>query len=126
MKSAVLAAATLVASTTVAQVTAVGNPSAYKPDKPVAQAPITQPVAPSAPIAAIPTTNAVLRVGTEVPLRLLEELTTKGKRLRVGNRFRLETSEPVMINGVTVIPVGSPAVGEMLSRPWYSFRPVSS
>ena len=112
MKSAVFAAATLVASTTVAQVTAVGNPSAYKPDKPAAQAP-TQPVAMSAPIAAIPTTNAILRVGTEVPLRLLEELTTKGKRLRVGNRFRLETSEPVMINGVTVIPVGSPAVGEI-------------
>lgn len=63
----------------------------------------------SAPI--IP--NAVLRSGTDIPLRVLEELTTKGKNLRVGNRFRLETSEAVIVHGVTVIPVGSPAVGEI-------------
>lgn len=63
----------------------------------------------SAPI----TTSAVLRTGTEVPLRLSEELTTKEKKLRVGNRFRLETSEAVIVQGVTVIPVGSPAVGEI-------------
>ncbi|MBV8686842.1 MAG: hypothetical protein JOZ90_10725 [Alphaproteobacteria bacterium] len=64
-------------------------------------------------IAAPATTNAMLRVGTEVPLRLSEELTTKGKKLRVGQRFRMETAEPVMVQGVTVIPVGSPAVGEI-------------
>ncbi len=57
--------------------------------------------------------NAVLRVGTEVPLRLSEELTTKGKTLRVGNRFHLQVSEPVVVNGVTVIPSGSQAVGEI-------------
>jgi hypothetical protein len=66
-----------------------------------------------APIVAAPTTSAVLRVGTEVPLRLRDTLTTKGKQLRVGQRFQLETSEPVMVQGVTVIPVGSPAVGEI-------------
>lgn len=70
-------------------------------------------VSTAAPIAAVPTMNAILRVGTEVPLRLSEELTTQGKKLRVGNRFHLETSEPVLINGVNVIPVGSPAVGEI-------------
>lgn len=70
-------------------------------------------VAQPAPIQAPATSNAVLRVGTEVPVRLLEELTTKGKKLRVGNRFRLETSEPVMVQGIVVIPVGSPAVGEI-------------
>jgi hypothetical protein len=69
--------------------------------------------APAVPIAAPATTNAILRVGTEVPFRLSEELTTKGKKLRVGNRFHLETSEPVMVQGVVVIPVGSPAVGEI-------------
>lgn len=69
--------------------------------------------APAAPIAAPATTSAILRVGTEVPLRLSEELTTKGKKLRVGQRFHLETSEPVMVQGVTVIPVGTPAVGEI-------------
>ncbi len=70
-------------------------------------------VAPVAPIAAPATTNAILRVGTEIPLRLVEELTTKGKKLRVGQRFHLETSEPVNVQGVMVIPVGSPAVGEI-------------
>ena len=65
------------------------------------------------PIAATVTNNAILRTGTEVPLRLSEELTTQGKKLRVGQRFRLETAEPVIVQGVTVIPVGSPAVGEV-------------
>jgi len=57
--------------------------------------------------------NAVLRTGTEVPLRLVEELTTKGKKLKVGHRFRLETSDAVVVQGATVIPSGSPAVGEV-------------
>jgi hypothetical protein len=82
---------------------AVGPPSTPTP---VATAPI-------APISAPAAANAVLRVGTEVPLRLVQELTTKGKQLRVGDRFHLETSEPVLVNGVNVIPVGSPAVGEI-------------
>lgn len=64
-------------------------------------------------IAAPATTNAVLRTGTEVPLKTSEELTTKGKQLRVGQRFRMETAEPIIVQGVTVIPVGSPAVGEI-------------
>lgn len=68
---------------------------------------------PSAPIAAPVSGNAILRVGTEIPLRLSQELTTKGKQLRVGDRFHLETSEPVMVQGVNVVPVGSPAVGEI-------------
>lgn len=71
------------------------------------------PVVAVAPIAAPTSTNAVLRVGTEVPLRLSEELTTKGKKLRVGQRFRLETSDAVVVQGVAVIPSGSPAVGEI-------------
>jgi hypothetical protein len=74
-------------------------------------APAAQPAV--APLAAPAISGAVLRVGTEVPLRLTEELTTKGKKIRVGHRFHLETSEPVILQGVTVIPVGSPAVGEI-------------
>ena len=75
---------------------------------------LAQTVIAPAPIAAPSTnTNAMLRVGTEVPLRLLEELTTGGKKLRVGQRFRMETSAPVMVQGVVVIPTGSPAVGEI-------------
>jgi hypothetical protein len=71
------------------------------------------PTAMTAPIAAPVVNSAVLRTGTEVPLRLLETLTTAKKKLRVGQRFRMETAEPVMVQGVTVIPVGSPAVGEI-------------
>ncbi|WP_153002637.1 hypothetical protein [Sphingomonas endophytica] len=65
-----------------------------------------------APIAAAPG-GTMLRVGTEIPLKLSEELTTKGKKLRVGQRFHLETAEPVLVNGVNVIPVGTPAMGEI-------------
>jgi hypothetical protein len=80
-----------------------------------AQVPAYTPIPQSmqAPIAAPAMTNAILRVGTEIPLRLSEELTTKGKKLRVGQRFHMETSEPVVVQGVTVIPAGSPAVGEI-------------
>ena len=77
------------------------------------QSPVVMMAAPAAPIQPLPTSNAILRVGTEVPVRLLEELTTKGKKLRVGQRFRLETSEPIMVQGVVVVPVGSPVVGEI-------------
>jgi len=66
-----------------------------------------------APIAAPAATSAVLRVGTPVPLRLSETLTTKGKQLRVGQRFRLEVAEDVIVNGFKVIPAGSPATGEI-------------
>ena len=67
-----------------------------------------------APIAAPVTGNAILRTGTEVPLRLSEELTTQGKKLRIGHRFRLETTAPVVVQGITVIPTGSPAMGEVI------------
>jgi hypothetical protein len=80
-----------------------------------APAPVVQPVAatPLLPVAPPSTGNAVLRTGTEIPLRLEEELTTQGKQLRVGQRIHLTTSEPVVVNGVTVIPVGTPAEGEI-------------
>lgn len=57
--------------------------------------------------------STVLRVGTEVPLRLAEDLTTKGKALHVGQRFHMEVAESVMVQGMIAIPVGSPAMGEI-------------
>jgi hypothetical protein len=56
---------------------------------------------------------AVLRAGTSVPLKMAEALTTNGKKLKVGQRFQLETAEPITVNGMTVIPAGSPATGEV-------------
>jgi hypothetical protein len=67
----------------------------------------------AAPIVAGAADAPVLRVGTKVPLKLNEELTTKGKKLRVGQHFNLEVSEAVLVNGQVVIPVGAPAVGEI-------------
>lgn len=40
-------------------------------------------------------------------------MTTKGKQLRVGDRFHMEVAEAVVVQGVVVVPVGSPAMGEI-------------
>lgn len=74
------------------------------------------PAAPAAPVAVLVAPAAqptVLRSGTEVPLRTREELTTKGKQLRVGQRVQLEVAANVEQQGVVVIPAGSPAIAEL-------------
>lgn len=76
--------------------------------------PVLAPPAAS-PIIAPPTTNAVLRAGTPITLRLLEEVTTKEKAARVGQRIKMEVAAPVEVNGVVVIPAGSTAEGEVVS-----------
>lgn len=71
-------------------------------------------VMPAQPVIGVPAGDmAVLRTGTEVSLKTSEELTTKGKKLKVGQRIRMEVAEPVLVNGVVVIPAGSPAMGEI-------------
>lgn len=62
---------------------------------------------------ATPSVGSALRVGTEVPLKLSEELTTKGKKLKTGYRFHLEVAENVMVADHVVIPAGTPAFGEV-------------
>lgn len=56
---------------------------------------------------------AILRSGTPIALKMSEELTTKEKAARVGQRFNLEVAEPIELGGVVVIPAGTPAVGEI-------------
>jgi len=46
---------------------------------------------------------------------MAEEITTKKKLAKVGQRFQLEVSAPIEVNGVVVIPAGSPAWGEIIS-----------
>ncbi|TXC67827.1 hypothetical protein FSZ31_12065 [Sphingorhabdus soli] len=46
---------------------------------------------------------------------MAEEVTTKKKVAKVGQRFQLTVTAPVEVNGVTVIPTGSPAWGEITS-----------
>ncbi len=57
----------------------------------------------------------VLRAGTPVTLRTMNELTTNGKHLKVGDRFALEVAEAVALDGQVVVPAGSNAVGEVTS-----------
>ena len=73
----------------------------------------TSPLPSAPPIQALNPNTAFLRVGTEVPLVLSEELSTKNKQLKTGQRFQMEVSAAVLVQGVVVIPVGSPAVGEI-------------
>ena len=56
-------------------------------------------------------TSNLLRAGTEVNLRTRTELNSR--TTRTGERFDLEVSDPVTLNGQVVIPAGSIAVGEV-------------
>ena len=92
--SLALVASSPVMAQTMAPVPAVAAPTAM----------IVAPVAPA---------NAVLRAGTPVSLKLLEEVTTKNKAARVGQRINLEVAAPVEVEGQVVIPAGTPAWGEL-------------
>jgi hypothetical protein len=58
-------------------------------------------------------TATVLRTGTPVVLRIVQAVSTKDKIAKINDRVRMEVAEPVMVGDVTVIPSGSPAVGEL-------------
>lgn len=80
--------------------------------------PVAQPVAPtqSAPVAAVvvpSSQESVLRAGTEIPMQTREELTTKKKKAKTGQRVQLAVASDVMQNGVIVIPAGTPGIGEI-------------
>jgi hypothetical protein len=53
----------------------------------------------------------VLRAGAPVPVALAEHLTTKGKKLKVGQVVRLEVAQDVMLSGRVAIPARSPVEG---------------
>ena len=57
--------------------------------------------------------DSVVHVGTPVSLKLSEEITTKEKRARVGQRINLEVAVALEVAGHVVIPAGTPAVGEI-------------
>lgn len=80
--------------------------------QPTIVAPVISQPAPQAVILSSPT-ERILRAGTEVPLVMAESITTDGKKLRVGQRIRLQVASPVMLGNVVVIPAGSLAEGEV-------------
>lgn len=73
---------------------------------PVSSVPASaQPVGTSVPLA--------LLANTRVKVKFLTEINTEDKSSKVGDRPRLEVAEDVSINGVTVIPMGTPVTGEL-------------
>lgn len=71
-----------------------------------------QPAVIVTPQISVPST-AVLRAGTPVSLRMLQQITTKEKTAKINDRVRLEVAEAVKHGDIVVIPAGSPAVGEL-------------
>jgi hypothetical protein len=57
--------------------------------------------------------SRVLRGGAQVRVRFLHEITTEDKASKVGDRPRMEVAENVTVDGVTVIPQGTPVTGEL-------------
>ena len=55
----------------------------------------------------------VLRRDTPVHLMVMNEVSTKERS--VGYRFKLHVHEPVIVSGVTVVPAGTLAYGEVMS-----------
>ncbi|HEX8571231.1 MAG TPA: hypothetical protein VF759_00615 [Allosphingosinicella sp.] len=53
----------------------------------------------------------VMSAGTRVPMRTVEPLSSK--RARQGQRFELEVSEDVRVDGLVAIPKGARGVGEV-------------
>jgi len=86
-----------------------GKTAAAQTSVPAAQPLPVQPVATLEPSL----NDNILRAGTEIPLVTREELTTKKKKLRVGQRIQMEVAANIEKNGVVVVPVGTPAVGEI-------------
>ena len=87
--------------------------SVTTPQIAVAQVELAPASQPSVTLGSAPANK--LYQGTEVSLRLLRELTTKGKALKVGDRFDLELIDGLKVGTETVIPAGSRAVGEIMS-----------
>lgn len=58
-------------------------------------------------------TTRVLRGGAQVRVRFLHEITTEDKASKVGDRPRMEVAENVTVDGITVIPQGTPVTGEL-------------
>jgi hypothetical protein len=53
---------------------------------------------------------------TSIILRMNEDLTTKGGQIKVGHMFNLTVAYDVKVNGIVVIPAGTPAKGEVTMR----------
>lgn len=71
-----------------------------------------EPVAVQAVLAA-PQPETVLPAGTEIPLKMGQTVTTKGKTWDEGDQFNLNVAANVMLGDYVVIPQGTKAVGRI-------------
>ena len=69
--------------------------------------------APEAATVAPEARTLVLPANSEVVLRMAEELSTKGGQVKEGQMFRMTVAFDVKVGGITVIPAGTPATGEV-------------
>jgi hypothetical protein len=69
--------------------------------------------APVAPLVATPVSKLVLPKGTLVRLMVLKEVNSRDNR--PGDRFVLRVDEDVRTHGVTVVPTGAKAWGELVA-----------
>jgi len=64
-------------------------------------------------VLAAPQPKTVLPAGTEVPLKMSQTVTTKGKGWNEGDQFNLNVATNIMIGDYIVIPEGTKAVGRI-------------
>ena len=79
----------------------------------IAQPATTITVAPLVSEPGASSASRVLRGGAQVRVTFLHEITTEDKASKVGDRPRMEVAENVVVDGVTVIPKGTPVTGEL-------------
>ena len=53
---------------------------------------------------------------TSIILRMNEDLTSKGGQIKAGHMFNLTVAYDVKVNGIVVIPAGTPGKGEVTMR----------
>lgn len=62
---------------------------------------------------AAPQPKAFLPAGTEIPLKMSQTVTTKGKGWKEGDQFNLNVATNIMLGEYVVIPEGTKAVGRI-------------
>lgn len=86
---------------------ALAMPAVAQDAAPVAAAPAVQAVR------AAPQPATVLPAGTEIPLKMSQLVTTKGRGWKEGDQFNLTVAAPVRLGDYIVIPQGTKAVGRI-------------
>jgi hypothetical protein len=69
----------------------------------------------SRPVAVPPSAAERIHVGRDIVIRLMVLNEVSTRTARPGDRFVLRVDEPVVVEGVTLIPVGAKGWGEVLS-----------